>query len=426
MGFAGPLNRGILMSPSRVVVAISSGDSSIKTPLLRAERTGEVPAVSGVCGEVAGKPQPFPATPPTNLTQTAVLDRREAFGTPQKLTIHDVVKDYLDYEATSPSTLKPQAQKPYGRMCGSQCIVGEDEDGNGIIIRSACGREWCPDCRLIAHRRRISRVLPHLFQLDWMGYGVITFPLEVRLIMRDPSVLTSQAKKLRKLLRKQGYRKVYTRWHLFGKHGEKYHPHLNVLLDGGYLSPEELARLKDKIRRKLLKRSIARRIKKDLVIYYDYTRDAKLKMHWVKYVTKASFTDRAWDEPLADALYGFHNGCFAGTWDDPPKWHLTGTDKKFNALLSIRKGIHPVSGKPIVWSKPLIPWVLAQTLNLTHLGAYCYCYNAPRAPPLPPLDFTNLTELDDDDDRKHPNDIRKEIARHRELISRRQDCEFDS
>ncbi|GAI60583.1 unnamed protein product, partial [marine sediment metagenome] len=202
--------------------------------------------------------------------------------------------------------------------------------------------------------------------------------------MRDPKLLTILAKKLRKLLRKLGYRKVYTRWHYFGEKSHRYHPHLNVLLDGGWLSPEELARLKDLIRRKLLKRSIAKAIGKDLVIYYDYTQESKRKMHWVKYVTKASFTDRAWDEVLAGALYGFHNGCFAGTWDDPPKWKLTGTDKKFNALLKVKEGIHPVSGKPIVWNKRPIPWVLAQTLNLVHLGAWYYFYTAPRAPPLSP------------------------------------------
>ncbi|GAH68723.1 unnamed protein product, partial [marine sediment metagenome] len=139
-------------------------------------------------------------------------------------------------------------------------------------------------------------------------------------MMRDPKVLALIAKKLRKLLRKRGYRKIFTRWHFFGEHGEKYHPHLNVLLDGGRLEPEQLAELKDLIRCKLLKRSIAKSIGKDLVIHYDYTREPKRKMHWVKYVTKASFRDIDWDEPLANALYGFHNGCFAGFWDDPPKW----------------------------------------------------------------------------------------------------------
>ncbi|GAI60837.1 unnamed protein product, partial [marine sediment metagenome] len=159
------------------------------------------------------------------------------------------------------------------------------------------------------------------------------------------------------------------------------------------------------------------------VIHYDYTQESKRKFSWVRYVTRSTFKHIEWDKPLASALYGFHNGCFAGTWNDPPKWRLTGTDKKYNALLKVKEGIHPVSGKPLVWSKPLIPWALVQTLTLTSLGAWCYSYTAPRAPPLPPLDLSNLTELPDGDYRKHPNAVRRSIERAGERVSFQDDCE---
>ncbi|GAJ19733.1 unnamed protein product, partial [marine sediment metagenome] len=48
-----------------------------------------------------------------------------------------------------------------------------------------------------------------------MGYDVITFPLEVRVIMRNPSVLALKAKQTRQLYRKMGYQMVFTRWHYF-------------------------------------------------------------------------------------------------------------------------------------------------------------------------------------------------------------------
>ncbi|GAI90549.1 unnamed protein product, partial [marine sediment metagenome] len=117
---------------------------------------------------------------------------------------------------------------------------------------------------------------------------------------------------------------IFTRWHYFGDKSTRFNPHLNVLLDGGRLSGEELADLKNSIRRKLLKRSIAKSIGKDLVIHYDYTQESKRKFSWVRYVTRSTFKHIEWDKPLASALYGFHNGCFAGTWNDPPKWRLTG------------------------------------------------------------------------------------------------------
>ena len=243
------------------------------------------------------------------------------------------------------------------------------------------------------------------------------------MMMRDPQVLALIAKKVRRLLRKLGYRKIYTRWHFFGEHGEKYHPHLNVLCDGEWLYPEQLAELKDLIRRKLLLRSIAKTIGKDLDIRYAYRRTPRRMMHTIKYVTKASFRDIEWDEPLASALYGFHNGCFAGTWDDSPKWKLTGTDKKFNALLPLAEGKHPVSGKPIVWNRRPIPWLLVSMETYFDIGGGYYLLPLIRPPPAGRRQPTNLIELPDGDYRKHPNAVRRSIDRARELISRREGYE---
>jgi len=376
--------------------------------------------VLGYTGAIGGDSSPIPSRGEPQ-TATAVLDR--AVGTPQKPTEKDDLLYYLEHEATSPSTLKSYVKLPHGRMCGSLCLTGQDEDENRIAKRLVCGREWCPLCRDISHRRRIARVLPRLMQICPMSYIVITFPLEVRSMMRDPQVLALMGKKVRRLLRRRGRRKVYTRWHFFGEHGEKYHPHLNVLCDGDYLPPEQLAELKDSIRRKLLKRSIANSIGKDLEINYSYVRTPRRIMHRVKYVTKASFTDINWDEPLAHALYGFHNGCFAGTWNDPPRWKLTGTDKKFNALLPLAEGKHPQSGKPIVWSKEPIPWVLVLMEEPVDIGGGYYLLPPIRPPPNRLPTPTNLIELPDGDYRKHTNEVRRGIERARELVSFLQDCE---
>ncbi len=385
--------------------------------LNRAERTPEVVAVSGICRERGESLKTLPDFPETNLppSSTAVLDRPP--GTPRKPPQKDDLLYYLEQEATSPWTLKPQAQKPYGKMCGSLCLIGQDEDVNRIAKRIVCGREWCRDCRDISHRRRIARVLPRLMQICPMSYIVITFPLEVRLIMRDPHTLALIGKKVRRLLRNRGYRKIYTRWHFFGQHGEKYHPHLNVLCDGEWLAPGQLARLKDSIRRKLLKRSIADTIGKDLEIQYSYVRTPKQIMHRVKYVTKASFKDIEWDEPLANALYGFHNGCFAGTWNDPPKWKLTGTDKKFNALLPLAEGKHPVSGKPIVWNRRPIPFVLVLMEEPVDIGGGYYLLPPIRPPPAGRRQPTNLIELPDGDYRKQTNLVKRHGERADNILS---------
>ena len=376
--------------------------------------------VPGYTGAIGGEssPIPFCGEPTSGVASSPATP-----DMPRKLPPNTHPLNYLDYEATSPANLSLSALQVFRRLCGSQCIVGEDDEGNGVVVRIPCRREWCSTCRDTAQRQRVASVLPRFFQIDVMGYLVTTFPMEVRLIMKDPRVLTLLAKRLRRLLRKLGHRKVYTRWHYFGDKSNVFNPHLNVLFDSEWLSPDQLTELKDLIRRKLLPRSIAKSIGKDLVIHYDYSQDPKRKMHWIKYVTRSTFTDSEWDEQLASRLYGFHNGCFAGFWDDPPKWRLTGADKKYNALLQVKQGIHPISSKPIVWNRRLVPWVLALTLNLTHLGAWCYCYTMPRPPPQTNLDLSNLIELPNGDYRKHPNAVRKAIETAMDCMSRLDDYE---
>jgi hypothetical protein len=322
-----------------------------------------------------------PGNSRTNFTVApiAVIDGDP--DTSKKPTIGDFLLPYLDYEATSPSPAKSQAQKPVGQMCGSLALVGETASGKRIAKRICCGREWCEECREQAHNRRIARIVKRLLQVDPMGYGVITFPEEVRPLMRNPRTLALLGKKLRSLLRKRGYQKIYCRWHFFGDKSTKHNPHLNVFCDGGYLPPGQLSDLKDDIRRALLPRSMANQYGKDLVIHYDFTRDPKRKMHWIKYVTRPTFLEREWDDQLASMLYGFHNGCFAGTWNDAPKWKLTGSDKKFNALARLAEGLHPESGEPVKWDSKPLPWVLVLMQNPVHLGAWWYSLPPTRPPP---------------------------------------------
>ncbi|MBA7481695.1 hypothetical protein ES707_17169 [subsurface metagenome] len=336
--------------------------------------------MSGICGESGESLKTLPDFPVTNFQEAPIAVVDGDADTPKKPTISDFLPVYPDYEATSPYGVKPQAQKPVGQMCGSLALVGVTESGKRIAKRVCCGREWCEECRDQSHNRRVARVLPRLLQLDWMGYIVITFPEEVRPLMRNPKTLTDLGKRLRRLLRRRGYQKVYSRWDFFGDTPEKYHPHLNVLVDGGFLPPEQLADLKDAIKRALLPRSMTKLIGNDVNSHYDYTRDSARKMHWIKYVTKATFLEREWDDQLASMLYGFHNGCFAGTWRDPPKWKLTGSDKKFNALARLGEGRHPESGEPVVWDKKPLPWVLLLMENPVHLGAWWYLLPPVREP----------------------------------------------
>ncbi|MBA7578281.1 hypothetical protein ES708_20143 [subsurface metagenome] len=236
------------------------------------------------------------------------------------------------------------------------------------------GREVNLDKLRIRYLKAFNRLIETFAKMD--GSDLVLNPDKATIFWRNPggqhsSVITGLV---------TDFAKTY------GLHLEPYYsiepnPHLNTFCDGGYLSPEELADLKDAIKRALLPRSMAKLIGNDVNSHYEYTRDEARKMHWVKYVTRATFLEREWDGQLASMLYGFHNGGWAGTWDGPPKWKLTGTDKKYNALIQLAEGRHPVSGEPITWDSEPIPWVLVLTEDPVHLGGWWYDLPPARSPP---------------------------------------------
>ncbi|GAJ14660.1 unnamed protein product, partial [marine sediment metagenome] len=92
-----------------------------------------------------------------------------------------------------------------------------------------------------------------------------------------------------------------------GDKNHDYFPHLNVLVDGEWLEPEQLDRLKSELRRMIFSKYLRKRYNDKLDIHYEY-RDTPVKMmHTLRYVCRSTFLDKAWDPELADLLYGFRN-----------------------------------------------------------------------------------------------------------------------
>ncbi|GAI64160.1 unnamed protein product [marine sediment metagenome] len=195
-----------------------------------------------------------------------------------------------------------------------------------------------------------------------VAYLVITYPEEIRCLMRNAQALRAQRNKLTRVLKQLGYDRGMDRWHYKGDQDDDYHPHQNALVDGGYLAPEELERQKDMIRRKLLPRSMAKLLGKDLEIHYQYTTSQKKIYHWLKYITRPTFLEYSWDPALAEDLYGFHNNHTWGRWDQPSKWQLNHRSRSIRIMSMVEQGLHPVSGKPITWDRKPTPlsFILAQ------------------------------------------------------------------
>lgn len=95
-------------------------------------------------------------------------------------------------------------------------------------------------------------------------------------------------------------------------------------------------------------------------IHYEYSRQVPKILHWLKYVTRATWHDRNWDPPLATQLVGFRNQCSFGAWKSPLKWGDPSLPAEYAHIELLEKGICPKCGTQIKWqSKPLKNTILA-------------------------------------------------------------------
>jgi hypothetical protein len=238
-----------------------------------------------------------------------------------------------------------------------------------------CGREWCPFCGQEwspAHQRRFSRWLQKGFQMTSMGYFVFTLPVEQRGKYRTKKALSQLGHDIQELLKRYGYKRGLRRWHYFGDKSPEYHPHLNVIVDGGWLAPDSV---------KEIRREYAVLLGVNIVdVFYRYRKTAVAKTHCLKYVTRATFKDCEWDYELATNLRGFVNmvSWGRGKWNMPAAWSLDdlkgearkeieGVDIK--AVNSLESGECPKCHSPIAWSKVLPLAVLAAEDDKRSLGA---------------------------------------------------------
>ncbi|GAH98854.1 unnamed protein product, partial [marine sediment metagenome] len=181
-------------------------------------------------------------------------------------------RHYLDLVAkstpdlASKTPLKIESLDPLARECGAWALVGQCRNGHCFAAKLYCGREWCSECRDQVHRRRIARWLPKAQQLESMGYWDITFPMNLRLLLRNKVILRKVGKKAVAALRAQGFARGLRRWHWFGDTPGLYNPHLNIIVDGKYLRGQKLEAVKQSIRRALLSAGIRQHY--DLVINY--------------------------------------------------------------------------------------------------------------------------------------------------------------
>jgi hypothetical protein len=113
-----------------------------------------------------------------------------------------------------------------------------------------------------------------------VGYFVITCPLELREKWKNKEVLNAVVRYIRRMLEREGFPCGYWKWHFAGDENPgKWYPHLNILVPGGYLTPEKLERIKRLIYEHL-------GIK---VVYYEYATEPERIIHMVYYITRPTW-----------------------------------------------------------------------------------------------------------------------------------------
>jgi len=241
--------------------------------------------------------------------------------------------------------------------CPGYWIQGSCENGHRYAKELYCGREWCEVCGeewSAAHQRRFARWISKATQIRSMGSFVFTIPEELRAKYRTKKALSGLGHQVQELLKSYGYSRGLRRWHFFGEKSTKWHPHLNVLVDGGYLAPGKLD---------LIKVAYAGILGCQVVdVNYRYRKSPGEKVHGLKYVTRATFLDYSWDPRMALELRGFRNQLWwgSGKWDRQPAWSLDDlqdpgkedvAELDSRAVESLESGICPSCGLPLDWGK---------------------------------------------------------------------------
>ena len=247
---------------------------------------------------------------------------------PSKPLFSGVVLDYAQlYAKPHNSTSKPFNFLP---ACSMGFVKGECEGGHHFAKLLLCGKEWCPDCGKdgsAVHKRRIARWWGKVMSMPEMGYLVITTPKEVRESFKNKAVLSAFRTYVKRYLQRMGYDKGLVRYHWAGDDGKIWHPHLNILIEEGFLSKNKMSALKRDLAtwfKEMFPTSLKGK-KPKINAWYSYANPKaegfeRHKIHKLKYILRSTLTKidpkrNAKDKELARILKGFRTTSTWGKWD---------------------------------------------------------------------------------------------------------------
>ncbi|GAI63033.1 unnamed protein product, partial [marine sediment metagenome] len=213
------------------------------------------------------------------------------------------------------------------------------------------------------------------------------------------------------------------RWHWFGdKLPGKWNPHLNGLVDGARLEPQRLEAIKAELRAALHV--------PDLIVHYSYCSTLGQMLQTLRYITRATFRDYAWDPYMAHELWNFRNGRWWGDWNQAPVWELKQAEAEGEDVAGIEevtklqqgicadcglplkvKGYSHKTGKPLFWSRPVGGNYLRSSgaQEIAGTGYYRIPYEQCESSSLSPPELRRLTALR----QKHREEVLASLAERR-------------
>lgn len=237
-----------------------------------------------------------------------------------------------------------------GRLCGRWGMVKGCDNGHFYLKSLECGREWCPVCgqdHSVSHNRRTSRLVPKIFAMNVVCYGVFEVPLALRPFFLYARALKDARRYIHRLLERELGTRGVSRWHWQGEGGMRefddiieevrFHPHLNVLFEHGLLGRKQIKRLRS-LWSKWLYRYCGHKYYKTAPVWFQYYRSASKKHHLAAYVTRPTLKHFAgYVKDFAQELYGFNNQSWFGKWSKADRERGLARYEAWRAALSPSK-----------------------------------------------------------------------------------------
>lgn len=189
-----------------------------------------------------------------------------------------------------------------------------------------CGKEWCHECGANGswvHQRRIARWWDKVMQIDTAGYLVVTLPAELITYLLDignedvglAKAILNNIRRYwkRKMKRELGIERGLIRYHWSGEDGNRFFPHLNYLIDYGYIDKTMLKQWRSDYLRWIESNYPVKIEAETTDIHYKYSNKTGKKIHWLKYITRA--TMREYNTYYAQIIYKFRNNVVFGKFE---------------------------------------------------------------------------------------------------------------